>query len=44
VHWLEQLLGFSPDGGNGLAEVLIMLVVASIVALVVIAVVRWRRV
>jgi hypothetical protein len=44
VDWLEQLLGFSPDGGNGLAEVVILLVAASIVTLVVIAVARWRRV
>ena len=44
MDWLEQLLGFAPDGGNGLAEVVIMLVVGTILTLVVIAAVRWRRV
>jgi hypothetical protein len=44
MDWLEQLLGFAPDGGNGLAEVLILLVVSTVVTLVVIAAVRWRRV
>ena len=44
MDWLEQLLGFSPDGGSGLGEVVILLVAASIVTLVVLAVVRWRRV
>ena len=43
MDWLEHLVGFSPDGGNGLAEVLIVLSIGTLVTLVVLAVVRWRR-
>ncbi len=43
MDWLERLLGFSPDGGNGLAEVLIVLAVGIAVTLVVVGARWWRR-
>ena len=38
MDWIEQLFGFSPDGGDGSAELLIVL--ACCVALA--AVIVWR--
>ena len=38
MDWLEKLFGFSPDGGDGSAEVLIVLACCVIVAGVMI----WR--
>jgi len=39
VHWIERWLHFSPDGGNGYVEWVIVLFVAFLVAAAV-----WRRV
>jgi hypothetical protein len=38
MDWIEQLLGVSPDGGNGALE----LVYLAVVAFAIGAVVRWR--
>ena len=38
MDWIEQLFGFSPDGGDGSAEVLIVL--ACCIALA--GVIAWR--
>jgi hypothetical protein len=32
VHWIEQVLGFSPDGGNGTLEIAIVLFFAGLAA------------
>jgi hypothetical protein len=32
MHWLEAIVGISPDGGNGMAELLIALGIAVAVA------------
>jgi hypothetical protein len=42
MDWIERLFGISPDGGNGLAEAL---VISSIVVLVVLVYLRrvWNR-
>lgn len=38
MDWIEQLLGVSPDGGNGTLELVYYLVIA----FGVVALVRWR--
>jgi hypothetical protein len=35
MDWIEQLLGFSPDGGDGTTEVMIVFVACVVVALVI---------
>jgi hypothetical protein len=42
--WIEELLGFEPDGGNGFAEVALIIVLAVVaVALAAgVACTRWR--
>lgn len=32
MHWLEAVLGVSPDGGNGMAELTLGLALAAVVA------------
>lgn len=39
MHWIEDLLGFSPDAGSGLTE---MLVALALVLLIVAACVRMN--
>ncbi len=38
MDWIEQLLGVSPDGGNGATERMCLVVLA-----VVVAALAWRR-
>jgi hypothetical protein len=38
MDWLEQLFGFSPDGGDGTAEILIVLACMIVLA----GVIMWR--
>lgn len=38
MDWIEQLLGVSPDGGNGALE----LVYYAVFAFAIVALVRWR--
>ena len=38
MDWIEQIFGFSPDGGDGTAEVLVVLACTIVLAGVII----WR--
>lgn len=38
MDWIEQLFGFSPDGGDGTAEVLVVLACTIVLAGVIV----WR--
>jgi hypothetical protein len=38
MDWIERIFGFSPDGGDGSAEVLIVLACTIVLA----AVIAWR--
>ena len=40
MNWLETVFGISPDGGNGMAELLVALLVALVLATGVVAR-RW---
>jgi hypothetical protein len=46
MHWIENTLGLSPDGGSGATELAISVVVALVLALAVTAMKRrssrWR--
>ena len=37
MHFIEQFLGFAPDGGSGLLELVLLMPFVSLLAL------RWRR-
>lgn len=37
MDWMEQLLGFSPDGGDGTAEATIVFAASVVVAIVIFA-------
>ncbi|WP_271595924.1 hypothetical protein [Bradyrhizobium sp. CCBAU 25360] len=37
MDWIEQLLGFSPDGGDGTTEATIVLAACVVVAIVIFA-------
>ncbi|MBR0715028.1 hypothetical protein [Bradyrhizobium liaoningense] len=37
MDWIEQLLGFSPDGGDGTAEAMIVFAACVVVAIVIFA-------
>jgi MYXO-CTERM domain-containing protein len=41
MHFIEQVFGFSPDGGSGLTEMLFLIL--PIAGLVVAAILRRRR-
>jgi hypothetical protein len=41
MHWIEQVFGMSPDGGSGVAELLMVL--APLVAVGLASALRWRR-
>ena len=38
MDWIEQLFGFSPDGGDGTTEAMIVLAACAVLA----AVIYWR--
>ena len=44
MHWIEQLLHVSPDGGNGTTEFVISLVVVTAATLSVLGIGRSARV
>jgi hypothetical protein len=35
MDWIEQLFGFSPDGGDGTTEAMIVLAACAVVAIVI---------
>lgn len=37
MDWIEQLLGFSPDGGDGTAEAMIVFAASAVVAVFIYA-------
>ncbi len=43
MDWIEQLLGLSPDGGDGTTEALIVLAACAVVACVIYARVPGAR-
>jgi hypothetical protein len=43
MNWLETVFGISPDGGNGMAELLVALLIALVLALVLATGVVARR-
>jgi hypothetical protein len=43
MQWLEQVFGMSPDGGSGVAELLMVVAPMVIVGLMAVLRLRWTR-